>query len=159
MPNEAQKDKRVMARATVIQDVLLFLKNDLNSNISDPISSKRTGTSKFFNTSYPQRNVKYPIVTIKLANVEALRAGMQSKFMDIALELEIRVWGRNEKEKNDIYNAVLERLSDIQFDTGTGSVDNNFHDFNIFSSVEVDEDGDGGIKSRVMQCTYKFYNL
>jgi hypothetical protein len=82
---------------------------------------------------------------------------MQITAMDIKMTVEIRVWARNQKEKDTIYTAILDRLANIQF-TAAGSEANDLHDFNILSSTEIDEPGDGGVKSRVMQIKYNFYN-
>jgi len=143
--------------ATFIRDVLFFIKNDLQSNITDPLGS-RSGSSAFIMTSFPQRNVKYPLVTIKVTNQEATRAGMQTTAMDVTVTLEIRIWARNQKEKDTLFTEIYDRLRTIQFATG-GSIDNNLHDFTLLSGVEVDEEGARGIKSRIMQVQYKFFNV
>lgn len=151
----------MVAKATLLLDTIFFIKNDLDSNITDPISSTRSSKANFVMTSYPNRPVEYPIITIKSTNIEALRSGMQTSAQDITISLEIRIWARNEKEKNDIYEDVLNRLATIQF-AGSGSIANDLHDFNVLSSVEVDEEGESGgqiIKSRILQCQYSFYNI
>lgn len=149
------------SKKTIVADILYFIKNDLTSNITDPISSTRPTKSNFVMTSYPQRPVNYPIITIKLINKNGVRAGMQTTAQDITLTLEIRIWARNEKEKDTIYQEVSKRLSDIQF-TANGSTESDFHDYTELSAVEVDEGGESGgktIKSRVMEVEYKFYNI
>jgi len=147
------------SRDNLTRDVLFFLKNDLSSNITDPLAGAgvRQGGSSFVMTSYPQKTVNYPIITIKKVNQDEVRAGMQTVAMDITLVIEIRIWARNEKEKDELNDQVTERLRDIQFTSG-GSVENDFHDFNILSAVEVDEEGQRGIKSRIIQLQYKFFN-
>lgn len=152
----------MVSRSTIVQDVLLFIKKDLNENITDPLSSTRIKKSKLVMTSYPAKPVNYPIITLKISNIEAPRAGMQTTAQDITLTLEIRIWARNEKEKETLYQEVSNRLKDIQFTDNTGSIANNIHDYNELSAVEVDEPGEPGasvIKSRVMTCVYKFYNI
>jgi len=147
----------------IISDTLYFIKNDLINNITDPISSSRSSNSKFVMTSYPQRPVEYPIITLKMVNIEAPRAGMQTTAQDILITLEIRIWARNEKEKDEIAQNVLNRLANIQHTATTGSIANNLHDLYIGSAVEVDEPGEsggkGGIKSRIFQVQYKFFNI
>ena len=91
----------MVATATFIRDILYFLKNDLTSNITDPLSGKRSANSKFLMTSYPQREVEYPIITIKLMNRQATRAGMQTTAMDVILQIEIRIWALNQKHKDE----------------------------------------------------------
>ncbi len=146
---------------TLIVDTLFFIKNDLINNITDPVSSTRGSNSKFVMTSYPTRAVKYPLITIRCISVDAVRAGMQTTAQDITLDVEIRVWARNQKEKDQISDDIFSRLGDIQFTTD-GSIDNNLHDYFVGSMIEIDEPGESGaqvIKSRIMSITYKFYNL
>jgi hypothetical protein len=145
-------------RSTIFTDVLYFIKNDLLSNITDPLSTKRKTNSKFVMTSYPQRPVDYPLITLKMNNMDATRAGMQTVAMDVNFNLEVRVWARNEKEKDNISQQVMNRLANIQFTASTGSIAADIHDFQILSAVEVDEDGETGIKSRVMEFSYKLFN-
>jgi len=145
----------------LIRDVLFFIKDDLDGQITDPISSTRSTNSNFIVTSYPTRAVEYPIITIKVINIEAVRAGMQTSTQDITLDIEIRVWGRNQREKDEISTDVISRLADIQFTDSTGSIANNLHDLLIGSATEIDEPGEAGaqvIKSRIISVTYKFYD-
>lgn len=150
--------KKIASKSTILRDVLFFVKDDLENNVTDPISAARSNTSKFVMTSFPQRKVEYPLITIKATNIQALRSGMQTTAQDITITLEIRIWAKNQKDKDTIYTDVLNRLANIQF-TASGSIDNDFHDHNVLSSVEVDEEGDGGVKSRILQLQYSFYNV
>jgi len=140
---------------TFVRDTLFFIKNDLTSNVTDPISARRKADSHFIMTSYPVREAEYPIITIKLVNTSATRVGMQSKAMDMELDIEVRIWARNVKEKDELFTLVFNRLKDIQFTT-TGSINSNLHDFELLSSVDVEEET---IKSRVTEVKYKFYNF
>ncbi|MCH7568500.1 MAG: hypothetical protein IIA87_03690 [Nanoarchaeota archaeon] len=145
---------------TLLADILYFIKNDLINNITDPISSKRSSKSKFVLTSYPNRPVDYPIITIKAINIEAVRSGMQTTAQDTTITLEIRVWARNEKEKDGLYDDVMDRLFNIQF-TNSGSTENALHDLTTNNPTEIDEEGESGgqvIKSRLVNIQYKFWN-
>jgi len=149
----------MVVKTNLLADSLYFIKNDISTSVTDPISSTRPSKSNFVLTSYPTRPVTYPIITIKALNIEAFRAGMQTTSQDILITLEVRIWARNEKEKDDLYTDILNRLANVQFVT-SGSVDNAIHDFTVLSSVEVDEVGEPGgqvIKSRIMQIQYKFF--
>lgn len=151
----------MVSRSTLVSDTIQFVRDDLLDNISDPISSTRNYKGKFVLTSYPNKAVEYPIITIKVTNIEAFRSGMQSTLQDIRLTLELRIWARNEKEKDTLYAQVLDRLANIQFTAVTGSVANDLVDMNILSSIELDEPGEPGakaIKSRIIQLVYSFYN-
>ena len=143
---------------TFVRDTLYFLKNDLLTNITDPLVGVRDSKSSFIMTSYPQRPVQYPLITIKPTNFTANRSAMQSNNMDMQMIIEVRVWARNQKEKDQLFELVFSRLRKIQFATN-GTQSNNLHDFKQSSAVDVDEDGDGTPKSRVMEVVYKFYDF
>jgi hypothetical protein len=149
----------VVESATFIRDVLFFIKNDLLTNITDPIVSKRSGSSGWVMTSYPQKLVQYPLITIKMTNFNGTRAGMQTNAMDVTLNLEIRIWGRDQKEKDTLGNSVYKRLRDIQFTTTTGSIANSLNGFTLLSATEVDEPGEDQPKSRILQIKYNFYDI
>jgi hypothetical protein len=152
----------VVSSANFIADVLYFIKNSFNSGgttITDPIASSRPSDSKFIMTSYPQRHAVYPLITIKLVNQKATRAGMQTEAMDVEITLEIRIWARNQKEKDDLSNKVYKTLRDLQFTSSTGSVASNLNGFQLLSDTEVDEPGEGNPKSRLVQIKYSFYNV
>jgi len=143
---------------TFVRDTLYFIKTDLLANITDPISASRPSNSKFILTEYPQRIAVYPIITIKIPNYVANRAGMQVTNMDMQMTIEVRIWARNVKERDTLFTDVLNRLKDIQF-TASGSTKAELHDFNMPSAVEINEEGDQGIKSKVMEIIYNFYNI
>lgn len=146
------------SRSTIIGDILYFLKSNLSSNITDPITSSRGNTSKFIMTSYPEREVKYPLITLMVNNIEESRAGMQVTTMDVNLTVELRIWSKSITQSDKLTQQILDHLADIQFTT-SGSTDNDFHDFNIGSVIRVDEPGEGAVKSRIIQLNYSFFNL
>jgi len=145
-----------ISSATFIRDILFFIKNDLATNVTDPLSSSRDVNSHFVLTAYPQRVAIYPLITIKVLNYTANRAGMQTTDMDMKMNIEVRVWGRNTKERDELFTSVLRRLQSIQFTTSTGSEVNGLHDFNLNSAVEIDEPD---VKSKVIEVRYSFYDL
>ena len=136
---------------------MFFIKNDLNTGVTDPIQSSRSAKSKFVHTSYPQKYVQYPHITIKLTNYSASSSGMQTTTMDVLIFVEVRIWARNQKEKDELANDCYKRLRDVQFTSG-GSRENYLYDYKMLSAVEVDEDGEDQPKSRILNIQYKFFN-
>ena len=143
-------------RSNLYADLLFFVKDDLNDNITDPISSSRSGRSSFVMTSYPHREVQYPLITVKIANLEAFRAGMQTDRLDMTLDFEIRIWSKSQAQRDQLTQQIIDRLADIKF-TSSGSVESKFHDFGITSATDVDEPE---IKtfSKVIGVRYRFFN-
>ena len=146
------------SRETIIGDVLFFLKSLISSNVTDPLTSSRGNSSAFVMTSFPEREVKYPMIVIQVTNIEEQRAGMQTTTMDMRLELEVRIWSKSVTQSDKMAQEILDLLGDKQF-TSTGSIANDFHDFNIGSTVRVNEPGQGGTKSRIIQLSYRFFNI
>ena len=148
-----------MARETLYRDILFFLKDQLDTNITDPISATRGSNSKFVMTSFPERQVKYPLITLQITNDERTRAGMQSTNTDVTLSIEIRIWSKSVAQVDQLTQNISDHLADIQFNTSTGSIANDFHDFTIGSTIPVFEVGEGATKSRIIQLNYRFFNL
>lgn len=141
--------------STFISDITIFIRNELVSNLSDPLGTRATG-EKFVMTSYPERDVKYPIITLQTINVQEIRKlGMQTEMHYVEIPLEIRVWARNVKERDYLSQAVINQLRSFEHDSD-GTVQARLTDFRIENAVNVDEAGIGGIKSRVIQVRYKF---
>jgi len=110
-------------------------------------------------TTFPEREVKYPLITLEVVNINEARSGMQVSTMDVNLVLQIRIWSLSVTQSDKLAQQVIDLLADEQFTASTGSVANDFHDFNVTSVNRVDEPGERGTKSRVIQLEYKFYNI
>ena len=139
--------------STIRSDTTIFLRDSILDAVTDPITGKREASSKFVMTSYPQREATYPIITVKVKNMDQLqRMGMQSEETSVSLLVEIRVWGRNVKERDELGDDVYEFLRTAQYGTPS-TVDANLHDFNLLSSVLVDEPD---VKSLLMEINYLY---
>lgn len=142
-------------RENLYADLLYFLKSDLAANITDPISASRNSDSQFVMTTFPHKFVEYPLITVKIVNLEAARAGMQTDRMDINMIVEIRIWCKSQTQRDKLVQAIIDRLADIQFTT-SGSVDSDFHDFAVLSCVDIDE-AEIKVFSKVLQVQYRFF--
>jgi len=147
----------MVSSSTFLSDTIKFIRDDLDDNVTDPVSTLRSGRDRFVMTSYPTRPVKYPIITVKDVGVSAPeRMGMQSEISLIRLSVEVRVWARNVKEKDELAEAVFTQLRQNQFGGASASTDAELHDFRLNSMVNVDEPGQAGVKSKVMEFEYIF---
>ena len=145
-----------VSASTFIQDSVIFLRDLLLNGVTDPLGS-RSGNFKFVMTSYPERSAKYPLITVKNSNIKADRSGMRSEDMNAALGFEIRIWARNVKERDSLTQAVIDKLRNSQTDATTGSIDFNLFGLSIDSAVDIDEEGEHGIHSKVLEITYYAY--
>jgi hypothetical protein len=136
-----------------LSDTILYLRDALRSNVTDPISSTRPSGQKFVMTSYPKRDVVYPIITVTSVNVMDKKTGQRSEKSVLEITLEIRIWAKNEKQKQELFDDVYYYLRTAQFGTNSAELE-YLYDFSLSSAVDVDEDGLEGIKSKIMQIKY-----
>ena len=152
----------MVTTSAFLQETVLFIRDDLDSNVTDPISASRTSRERFVMTSYPLRETKYPIITVKLTGAsDVKRLGIGSELHHIKIPVEIRIWARNEKERDSLTQEVYNRFRTNQFSGAGTSSNENLFDFEVVSSVSIDEDqdsiaGESLIKSQILAVEYKF---
>lgn len=131
--------------STFMADLVVFLRDKLKTNI--------TSVSSRVYTSYPKRNVIYPMITVTdSGSRQEGKLGMSSEGTILRLGVEIRVWARNVKERDEIFGEIYDylRTNQLSSDDITGA---NLHDFSMDSVVNVSEPD---VKSKVMEVTYLF---
>ena len=136
--------------STFLADTIILIRDKLRANIAS--------VSNRVYTSYPKNPVIYPIITVTdRGTIQQGRLGMASEGTVISIDIEVRIWARNVKERNEITQQVYDYLRDNQLTVTTGLSASNLHDFTLMSAVNVDELGEAGIKSKV--CEYRFLIL
>lgn len=142
-----------ISSSTFISDTIIYIRNKLNDNIIDPLSSSRPVKERFVRTSYPKMPVNYPIITITDSGTSQLaRLGMMSEGTILRIPLEIRIWARNVKERDEVFDEVYTylRTNQLSGDDITGA---NLHDFAMGSVVNVPGEKE---QSKVMEVSYLF---
>lgn len=138
---------------TFLTDVIILIRDKLNSNITDPLSGSRAGNERFVMTSYPQRAVNYPIITVVDNSPNQIsRLGMQSEETSMRLNIEIRIWARNIIERDTLFQEIYTFMREDQFGTNS-STSQNLHDFGFNSVVNIDETS---VKSKVIEINFLF---
>jgi len=140
---------------TFLSDSILFVRDDLRANITDPISTSRPTGEKFVMTSYPRRETSYPIITITSLNITSKRVGQQSEKMFVTLSIEVRIWARTQKEKYNLFDSVDKQMRENQYGVGS-STKGELHDFKMNSAVDIDDPGEDGLRSKVIEYEYYF---
>jgi len=143
-----------IATATFLSDVIIFIRNLLRTNVTDPLS--RASGIGFVMTSYPKRDVQYPLITIKSIGMDSRNMGMQSEVSLVNLKLEVRVWARNAKEIDDLTQKTINVLRDNHYGTASTNLE-EIHGFKLTSmtSVNFEEGEDNLIHTKVCQFEYK----
>lgn len=149
----------MVSAGSILGDVLFFLKNSISGNVPDPIASTRTAGDKFIMTSYPSRTTTYPIITIKDNGIKATtKLGFQSEGFMMRLPVELRIWGRSTTERDKLFDKMWEVLRTNQFPVGTSGTSSyaDIHDFKLDNTSNLDEAGENGIKSKIINLSYMF---
>lgn len=147
----------MVTSSNFIKETIIFIRNDLRSNIVDPISSSRPSGQQFVLTSYPDKPVVYPIITVRKRNINIVPLGEQSNTGEATIQGEVRVWARNEIERDDLAQKVIHRMTTNQYpaSTATTSLAQCLYDFSVGSTNDIDETGKQGVKSTVINIEYK----
>ena len=135
---------------TLLADTLYYVKNFISGNTTDPIS--RPSNESFVMTSYPTRPVRYPLITIKdTSSFDNGSLGFQSENSMFYIDIEIRIWARNVKERDTLAQEIYNDLKANQIGASGTSQANNLHDLKLISMVNIDE---SEVKSKIM--TFRF---
>lgn len=140
--------------STFISDSILFLRNLLRTNITDPISRAGSGTAFIF-TAFPKTNTQYPLIVIKNTGITTKKLGISSEVNWISANYEIKVFARNSKECDDLTQKVIYNLSQNQFGTNSTNAEELFG-FKLVSVVPiVEQEGEQNvIHQKVMSFVY-----
>ena len=139
-------------QSTWLADSVILIKTEIQDNITDPISSTRASTEKFCMTTYPKRSVTYPIVTVVDKGItDWKQGGFQSTISIQRLGIEIRVWARNVKERDEISQSILDRFRSRMY---TFSTTEKLHSFKFDGMNNVDEPGEQGIHSKIISVSF-----
>ena len=141
---------------SILSGTILFIRNTLRTKITDPITSSRPSGQSFVMTSYPKKDISYPIITVRGKVDGDTKLGQRSEKALVRLAIEVRVWARNEKEKNNIFDSVYDNLRTNQYPITTSDTSTNetLFDFGLDFANSIDEEGDEGVKSMVSQFRY-----
>ncbi len=146
----------VISTDNFISDSTLLLRSILASGVSDPISGSRNSASKFVLTNHPTRTVNWSVIVIKQGNITSRRLGLASEQQFVNMPFEIRIWSRNQTEKDLLTQSTINTLRTKQFNSGEGTVDNSLFGFAVESAVDVDEtDGMSALKSKILRVNYQ----
>jgi len=138
----------------VINNSIVFIRDLLRSNVTDPISATRETNSGFVMTSYPDRKVNYPLITVKLLGFDAESLGMNNEQYWCTMRIEVRIWAKNQKQRDNLTDEVFNVLRQNKFGTGS-TVTEQLYGFSLLSTSDVEESkGNASILSRLMVYEY-----
>jgi len=142
-----------ISSSTILQDVEKFLVTLIRTNVTDPISTRRSSNSKFVLSSYPSRDTQYPFISVVTQSPDTVDKSIGTQVQRVTITSEIRVWARNVRERDEICDAIFNILRTKQTSSG-GSVDENLFDMTFLNIGDINEDK---VRSRLIEVTYNYF--
>lgn len=141
---------------TAMHDTVIFIRDLLKANITDPSLATRPTGSMFIETEFPERNAYYPVITISNSgDSDELLGIIDSANRKKTIQLTINIFSKNTKERDTLYDAVYNVLRIKENDSTV--TDKNLHDFRLINAYNVDEPGIEGIHRKIIVVSYKYY--
>ena len=147
----------VISGSTILHDSVLKIRAIIASGTTDPISATRNSNSKFVMTSFPDRFVQYPVITIEGNKTRDERMGTQTQDMKSDLMFIVNVWTKNVKDRDTLSDAVYQSLktSQMGIQAGwTGTQLDGLYDLKFLGENNIDEEGKAGIYRKRMNFGY-----
>ena len=137
--------------STIIADVITKLKTLLTTNLT-------TGTVY---TSYPEKNVDYPIVTIAHSGFRDEYGSIGTEYKIVYVNVRIEVWSMSTKERDEIWDDIYDELR-THYKTADGSGDSvtniSLFDMLVMSCLDIDIPRERGhLHKKVSEIQFSFY--
>lgn len=95
--------------ASIIHDSVTKIATLLQNNCTDPISATRA-QSTWIMTSYPERDVEYPIIIVAHAAHRDEHTSIGSEYKTNYITLRIEVWSKSTKQRDEVWDDVYDEL-------------------------------------------------
>lgn len=146
----------------ILEDTVTKIATFLRNNVTDPIAATRAQTRWVF-TSYPERNIEYPIVTITQAAERDEHISIGSEYKAAYITLRIEVWSHFTDERDQVWDDIYDEFrthyttADANGDKITGL---GLHDMIITNCLDIDTEaptGKGHIHRKIATIQFTYY--
>lgn len=137
----------------IVHDSTLWIRDKVGT-ITDPMSGKRVTNSTFVMTTFPDRPVTYPVITVKCRLGADRPAGIATEARFVALIFEITIWSKSVKERDTLSDSVYDKLRTVTHDSD-GSAASGLYDFRVSDAFDIDEEGAAGLHRKVIKGNYR----
>jgi len=150
-----------VAAATIIHDTVTKIRDFLQNNLTDPKS--RSDPPGWVFTSYPERDVQYPIVTVTHNGSRDEHISLGTEYKQNYIVLRIEVWAKDTKQRDEIWDDIYDELRhhyttpDANGDSITGL---GLFDMVVLMAVDVDTEaprGRGHIHRKVADIQFTYW--
>jgi hypothetical protein len=147
-----------VSSATLLHDSVVYFRDLLLNNVTDPKTSQRPSGYKFCMTSFPERRVFYPIVTVGAELSPDYNLGMRSENSMITVNITVRIYSKSTKERDELADAVYDFLRGYQLGTSE-TIDTGLYNFRLVNMTPMDEPGPDGIHQMIIEFRYEYVTV
>jgi hypothetical protein len=144
-----------------IRDTILLLRDIISGTVADPLNDRQrqsgdTGSNaRFVMTSFPERAIAYPFITIQDVGMIDASLGMNTQDTSAQLRCQVDVWTKQVGQRDGIAGSVYHGLRTKQL--GNSSLlSSGLYNFQLVSSRNLDEEGKGGVHRKSMDFQFRY---
>ena len=140
----------VVNRSQAIKDSTLLIRDLLTNKITDPAT--RTGTAKFVNTAWPERETQFPLITVQQQGWSTTPLGTSTTETLATIRMEVNVWAKSVTVCDSLAGSVVAVMEQNQALTRASGL----FDLRFENVTSVDESGKAGIHRKVIETSYAY---
>ena len=144
-----------------VRDVTLWARDVISGAVADPVSDRQRqsgdpgSNARFIMTSWPERSVVYPFITVQDVSMTDQNLGASTEDSLVSIRMQVDVWGKQKGQTDGLAGSAYYALRTTQLDSN-GGVGSGLFDFKLLSSRNLDEPGKGGVHRKSKDLSSNF---
>ena len=142
---------------SIPRDVVLFMRDLISGTIPDPLSNRQTqsgdagSNARFVMTSWPERAVAYPLITVTHVSATDQRLGISTTDALMTNRLQVDVWSKQKSMTDGLTGSIYYTVRNSALTTAVAS---GLFTFRLAGMRNLDEIGKGGIHRKSIDVEY-----
>lgn|SRR3990167_3363141 len=145
----------------LIRDTVLLFRDLISGTVVDPVSNRQQlsgdpgSNSRFVMTSFPQRAVVYPFITVQDITQSDVNLGMRTQDSLSSIRMQVDVWTKQIGQRDGMAGSVFHGLRTSQLNNLLGS---DYFDLRLVSMTNRDETGKTGVHRKMLEIETSYVN-
>jgi len=144
---------------SLIRDSVLLMRDIISGTVSDPLGDRQRqsgdpgSNARFVMTSFPERSIVYPFITLGMISMDDESLGMRSESSLARLRMQVDVWSKQMGQVDGLAGSIYDGLRTSQLNS---LVPSGLLDARLLNLRSLDEPGKGGVHRKSMDFELKF---
>ena len=142
----------ILDRTKFIKDGIFVIGSLLAESITDPQSTNRTSNEKFVLTAWPDRPVRYPVISVEQTELNSKSIGTKGLNSLTSINMEIMIFSKSTNERDILAGSIFAVMEQNQaVISASGLIDQRF--YNI---TNMDDSGSQGLHKKLLGVKYSW---